>query len=222
MALNDGRVVPAFLDQALRGKDLTVFGDGSQTRSFCYVSDLVNGLLMLIESGEPYPVNLGNPIEMTILEFAQYIRDRVDENCGIEFRPLPSDDPNIRPAGYQQSEASTWLGAKGKFGRRHRLHGRLLQPEGSGRKNSSAEVENAERHFVTAASLTTRPTLLGGDNPRRNLACGIPRNLDRGLGAPAPKHPAANVTSCFIRELLACAEEDASGPSMLLLTITGP
>ena len=96
MALNDGRVVPAFLDQALRGKDLTVFGDGSQTRSFCYVSDLVNGLLMLIESGEPYPVNLGNPTEMTILEFAQYIRDRVDENCGIEFRPLPSDDPKIR------------------------------------------------------------------------------------------------------------------------------
>ena len=96
MALNDGRVVPAFLDQALRGVDLTVFGDGSQTRSFCYVSDLVEGLLRLIDSGEPYPVNLGNPNEMTILQFAKYIRDRVDAKVGIEFRELPSDDPKIR------------------------------------------------------------------------------------------------------------------------------
>jgi dTDP-glucose 4,6-dehydratase len=96
MALNDGRVVPAFLDQALRGEDLTVFGDGSQTRSFCYVSDLVEGLLRLIESDEPYPVNLGNPNEMTILEFAQYIREKVGTPAGIQFRSLPSDDPKIR------------------------------------------------------------------------------------------------------------------------------
>jgi dTDP-glucose 4,6-dehydratase len=96
MALNDGRVVPAFLDQALRGEDLTVFGDGSQTRSFCYVSDLVEGLLRLIESGEPFPVNLGNPNEMTILEFANYIRERVGNGVGTQFRPLPSDDPKIR------------------------------------------------------------------------------------------------------------------------------
>lgn len=96
MALNDGRVVPAFLDQALRGNNLTVFGDGSQTRSFCYVSDLVEGLLLLIESDEPFPVNLGNPNEMTILEFAQYIQKYVDTQAGIDFRPLPSDDPKIR------------------------------------------------------------------------------------------------------------------------------
>jgi len=96
MALNDGRVVPAFLDQALRGNSLTVFGDGSQTRSFCYVSDLVDGLLLLIESDEPYPVNLGNPNEMTILEFAHYIRKHVGSHAGIDFRPLPSDDPKIR------------------------------------------------------------------------------------------------------------------------------
>jgi dTDP-glucose 4,6-dehydratase len=96
MALNDGRVVPAFLDQALRGISLTVFGDGSQTRSFCYVSDLVEGLLRLIESDEAYPVNLGNPNEMTILEFANYIRKHVGSQAGIDFRPLPSDDPRIR------------------------------------------------------------------------------------------------------------------------------
>jgi dTDP-glucose 4,6-dehydratase len=96
MALNDGRVVPAFIDQALRGKNLTVFGEGSQTRSFCYVSDLVEGLLRLSESEERYPVNLGNPNEMTILEFANRIRSRFGSNIGIEYRPLPSDDPKIR------------------------------------------------------------------------------------------------------------------------------
>ena len=74
MKLNDGRVVPAFMDQALRGEPMTVFGDGSQTRSFCYVSDLVDGLYRLMLSDERYPVNLGNPVEMTILEFAGKIR----------------------------------------------------------------------------------------------------------------------------------------------------
>lgn len=96
MALNDGRVVPAFIDQALRGVHLTVFGDGSQTRSFCYVSDMVEGLLRLSESDERYPVNLGNPTEMTILEFANRIRARFGGDLQIEFRPLPSDDPKIR------------------------------------------------------------------------------------------------------------------------------
>lgn len=96
MALNDGRVVPAFIDQALRGAPLTVFGDGSQTRSFCYVSDLVEGLLRLSESDEPYPVNLGNPREMTILEFANTIRARFGEHLGLDRRPLPSDDPKVR------------------------------------------------------------------------------------------------------------------------------
>lgn len=96
MALNDGRVVPAFIDQALRGADLTVFGDGSQTRSFCYVSDLVAGLLLLSESEERYPVNLGNPAEITIREFADTIRARFDNAIGIEYKPLPADDPKLR------------------------------------------------------------------------------------------------------------------------------
>ena len=96
MALNDGRVVPAFIDQALKGHSLTVFGDGSQTRSFCFVSDLVEGLLLLSESDERYPVNLGNPAEMTILQFAEEIRARFENAIGIEFKPLPSDDPKLR------------------------------------------------------------------------------------------------------------------------------
>lgn len=96
MALNDGRVVPAFIDQALKGANLTVFGDGSQTRSFCFVSDLVSGLLLLSESDERYPVNLGNPVEMSILQFANEIRARFDNSIGVDYKPLPSDDPKLR------------------------------------------------------------------------------------------------------------------------------
>jgi len=96
MALNDGRVVPAFLDQALRGVPITVFGDGTQTRSFCYVRDLVNGLILLSRSEERYPVNLGNPNEMTILEFAEAIQRLTGTHAPIEFCDLPEDDPRRR------------------------------------------------------------------------------------------------------------------------------
>src|SRR5271169_5494549 len=91
MKLDDGRVVPAFLDQALQGRPMTVFGDGSQTRSFCYVSDLVDGLCRLMLSGERYPVNLGNPREMTILAFAEHIRRQTGSRSPLVFRPLPED-----------------------------------------------------------------------------------------------------------------------------------
>jgi dTDP-glucose 4,6-dehydratase len=96
MKLDDGRVVPAFLDQALRGEPMTVFGQGTQTRSFCYVSDLVDGLYRLFLSEERYPVNLGNPEEMTILEFARRIQQLTGTSSQIVFRPLPEDDPRKR------------------------------------------------------------------------------------------------------------------------------
>jgi dTDP-glucose 4,6-dehydratase len=96
MKLDDGRVVPAFLDQAMRGAPLTVFGDGSQTRSFCYVSDLVDGLCRLMLSEERYPVNLGNPQELTILGFAERIQRLTGSRFGIELRELPEDDPKQR------------------------------------------------------------------------------------------------------------------------------
>jgi dTDP-glucose 4,6-dehydratase len=96
MALKDGRVVPAFIDQALRGEPMTIFGDGSQTRSFCYVSDLVDGLVRLSKSEERYPVNLGNPAELTILEFAERIKRLMGVSSEIAFEPLPSDDPKKR------------------------------------------------------------------------------------------------------------------------------
>jgi dTDP-glucose 4,6-dehydratase len=96
MKLDDGRVVPAFVDQALRGEPMTVYGDGRQTRSFCYVSDLVDGLIGLSESDERLPVNLGNPFELTMLDFAERIRALAGSQSPIEFRPLPEDDPQRR------------------------------------------------------------------------------------------------------------------------------
>jgi dTDP-glucose 4,6-dehydratase len=108
MKLDDGRIVPAFLDQALRGAPMTVFGDGLQTRSFCYVSDLVDGLCRLMQSDERYPVNLGNPLEMTVLEFARRIQKITATASQIVFRPLPQDDPKQRKPDI--SKARTLLG----------------------------------------------------------------------------------------------------------------
>jgi len=105
MKLDDGRVVPAFLDAALRGAPLTVFGDGSQTRSFCYVSDLVDGLCRLMLAEERYPVNLGNPREMTILEFARHILRMTGASCEIVFDSLPEDDPQQRQPDISKARA---------------------------------------------------------------------------------------------------------------------
>lgn len=96
MRLEDGRVVPTFIAQALRDEDLTVFGDGSQTRSFCFISDLVDGIEKLAESDIHEPINLGNPEEMTILQFAQLILELVGGKSKIVFKPLPADDPKVR------------------------------------------------------------------------------------------------------------------------------
>lgn len=95
MRLDDGRALPAFFAQALRGEDLTVFGDGSQTRSFCYVTDLVEGIFRLLMSDYPYPVNIGNPDEITILDFAQEVIRLVGKGQ-ICYRDLPKDDPKQR------------------------------------------------------------------------------------------------------------------------------
>jgi dTDP-glucose 4,6-dehydratase len=96
MRLDDGRVVPAFIGQALTGKPLTIFGDGSQTRSFCYVSDLIDGIFRLMMSDFHEPVNIGNPREMTIRQFAEEILRITGAKCPIEQKPLPVDDPKVR------------------------------------------------------------------------------------------------------------------------------
>ena len=96
MRLRDGRVVPNFISQALRGEDLTVYGDGSQTRSFCFVTDLVEGICRLLRSDYDGPVNLGNPREMSVLDFAKLIIALTGSRSQIAFRPLPADDPQVR------------------------------------------------------------------------------------------------------------------------------
>jgi dTDP-glucose 4,6-dehydratase len=96
MRLNDGRIVPNFMKQAILGEPLTVYGDGSQTRSFCYVSDLVDGIYKLGQSDEHMPVNIGNPSEFTVLEFAHLVKEMADSSSEIEYRPLPQDDPKQR------------------------------------------------------------------------------------------------------------------------------
>lgn len=105
MRLNDGRVVPALVGQALRGEDFTIFGDGSQTRSFCYVSDLVDGLVRLALSDVGEPVNLGNPQEMTILQFAEAVRKAAGGGGRLTFSALPQGDPKVRRPDISRARA---------------------------------------------------------------------------------------------------------------------
>src|SRR5262249_1805394 len=107
MRLHDGRVVPAFLGQALKNKPITVFGEGRQTRSFCYVSDLIEGIYRLMMSDHSEPVNIGNPREMTMLEFAEEILRATGSRSKIVFKPLPQDDPRQRRPDI--TRARTWL-----------------------------------------------------------------------------------------------------------------
>jgi len=115
MRLNDGRVLPAFIGQALRGEDLTVFGDGSQTRSFCYVDDLIEGIYRLLMSDYNLPVNIGNPDEITILQFAEEIIKLTGTKQKIVFKDLPKDDPKQRQP--DTTRAKTILGWEAKVSR---------------------------------------------------------------------------------------------------------
>ena len=115
MRLNDGRVLPAFIGQALRGKNLTIFGDGSQTRSFCFVEDLVEGIFRLLMSDYVNPVNLGNPDEITIKQFADEILELTGAKISIDYKPLPKDDPARRKPDI--SVAKKVLGWKPRVGR---------------------------------------------------------------------------------------------------------
>ena len=115
MRLNDGRVLPAFIGQALRGEDLTVFGDGSQTRSFCYVDDLVEGIYRLLMSDYALPVNVGNPAEITIREFAEEILKLTGSSVPVAYKDLPVDDPKQRQPDI--TKAREILGWEPKVGR---------------------------------------------------------------------------------------------------------
>lgn len=115
MRLNDGRALPAFIGQALRGEDLTVFGDGSQTRSFCYVDDLIEGIYRLLMSDYALPVNIGNPNEITLLEFAEEVLKLTGASVKIIHKPLPVDDPKQRRPDI--SKAKALLGWEPTIGR---------------------------------------------------------------------------------------------------------
>ncbi len=105
MRPRDGRVVPALIGQALAGEPMTVFGDGSQTRSFCYVSDLIDGIYRLLLSSETLPVNIGNPAELSVLEFARTIQRLTGTRSDLAFRPLPVDDPRVRQPDIAKARA---------------------------------------------------------------------------------------------------------------------
>ena len=106
MRVDDGRVVPAFVAQAIRGEDFTVFGDGTQTRSFCYVDDLVDGLLALWQRGDAQPVNLGNPVEFSLLELAEVVRKVAGGGGRVRsVRPLPENDPKQRQPDISRAKA---------------------------------------------------------------------------------------------------------------------
>jgi dTDP-glucose 4,6-dehydratase len=104
MRLHDGRAIPSFIYQALRGLPLTVYGDGRQTRSFCYISDMIEALVRLLNASVHHPINLGNPDEMTILELAHLIRDLVGNEVELAFRPLPEDDPKVRRPDIREAQ----------------------------------------------------------------------------------------------------------------------
>lgn len=146
MRLNDGRVVPAFMGQALRGEDLTVFGDGSQTRSFCYIDDQIEGIFRLLMSNYTDPINIGNPHETTILEFAQEIIKLTNSNQKIVFKPLPQDDPLQRQPDI--SRAKELLGWEPKVDRAEGLqhvfeYFKSLSPE---------ELQNKQHRDFTGIS----------------------------------------------------------------------
>ncbi|GAB4135200.1 MAG: SDR family oxidoreductase [Raineya sp.] len=119
MRLDDGRALPAFMSQALNGEDITVFGDGSQTRSFCYVDDLIEGIYRLLLSDYAYPVNVGNPDEITLLQFAQEILELTGSQSKIVFKPLPKDDPKQRRPDI--SKAKEILNWEPRFSRKEGL-----------------------------------------------------------------------------------------------------
>jgi dTDP-glucose 4,6-dehydratase len=105
MRLDDGRALPAFMSQALKGQDITVFGDGSQTRSFCYVADLVEGIYRLLLSDYHLPMNIGNPVEISLKDFAEEIQELIGGNSKIIYEPLPTDDPKQRKPDITKAKA---------------------------------------------------------------------------------------------------------------------
>jgi dTDP-glucose 4,6-dehydratase len=144
MRLNDGRVLPAFIGQALRGEDLTIFGDGSQTRSFCYVDDLIEGIYRLLHSDYAQPVNIGNPDEITIKQFCEEIIKLTGTDQKIVYKPLPQDDPKQRRPDI--SKAKQLLGWEPKI---HRAAGLKITYEYFKSLSAEALAKTEHKDFTT-------------------------------------------------------------------------
>ena len=136
MRPHDGRAIPTFLRQALANRPLTVFGDGSQTRSFCYVSDLIRGIIALAESGYHDPVNIGNPDEFTLLELAETVRELTGSSSEIVFEALPVDDPKQRRPNIALAREAARLVAGGVAARGAAAHDRGVRRRAAGRRGS--------------------------------------------------------------------------------------
>ena len=163
MRPHDGRAIPTFIRQALEEKPLTVFGDGSQTRSFCYVDDLVRGLILLAESGEHLPVNIGNPTEMTLLELAEAVVRATGSSSQIVFEALPVDDPQVRQPDITRARAAPRLGARDRARRGPAPHAGVARP-GTGRcvgrlASLAAAISSSRRSALasTAAGIAVPP-----------------------------------------------------------------
>ena len=127
MRVRDGRAVPAFISQALRNEDVTIFGDGSQTRSFTYITDLVDGIIRLMLSDVNDPVNIGNPREMTLKALAETIVRMTGASSRLVYRPLPEDDPKVRQPDITRARTLARLGAEGERRRWPENHNRVFQ-----------------------------------------------------------------------------------------------
>ena len=155
MRLRDGRVVPAFIGQALAGQPLTIFGDGSQTRSFCYVSDLIDGIFRLSQSDFHEPVNIGNPREMTIKQFAEEIIRITGTKSQIEYKPLPVDDPKVRQPDIGARARNSRLGTEGRIRGGNPRDDRLF-PSMARARESALKLWNVGAAFVRRKAEGTR------------------------------------------------------------------
>ncbi len=150
MRVRDGRAVPAFISQALRNEDVTIFGDGSQTRSFTYITDLVDGIIRLMLSDVNDPVNIGNPREMTLKALAETIVRMTGSSSRLVYRPLPEDDPKVRQPDITRARDAARLGAEGERRRWPEDHDRVLQNQSLNRGNCSRAIAFSASGLITS------------------------------------------------------------------------
>ena len=228
MRPHDGRAIPTFLRQALADRPLTVFGDGSQTRSFCYVDDLIRGIIALAESGEHQPVNIGNPDEFTLLELAQTVIEVTGSRSEIVYEALPTDDPKQRRPGHLAGARAARMGADRRAARGAAAHDRGIRRRGAARSckltrifrpvqafqytctwlrparsaPSSAAPAPAEDEAARAAALTTEHATAGAD---RDVARRLPTRC------PRPRRASTTCAAAARRRCRSCAASTRCG-----------